>query len=346
MASDDETAANATADAAVYDVDFCLSSGLPGEALAIGSANPTNFHQAISDTDAMPRQDLWGKLFLPEGRGPFPVVIIVPGSLGLQQHHVARAEPLTDAGIAACTIDPFGPRGVISTVGNQIQFSFAASAWDVLATAECLAARPEIDEARIGAQGHSRGGSAVLSAASVHLAAASSAPRLVGVYAAYPWSGHQFLDPAVGGTRVRAIIGDLDDWCSPMQVQAHAHAMRAAGCDATMRLVRGAHHSFDRPTPLEEMSHATVAPAAPTIYIADDGAFIHPTSGKPDPMLVDLDGFLYAIEAGYGVRGAHIAGGGEFPSVFIDDMMTFWTDVTAPSATAGTNKSPHKPEGH
>ena len=342
-ASGDETA---TADDAVYEVDFCLSSGLPGEALAITSANPTNFHQAISDTEAMPRQDLWGKLFVPEGRGPFPVVIIVPGSLGLQQHHVARAEPLTDAGIAACAIDPFGPRGVVSTVGNQIQFSFAASAWDVLATAARLAVRPEIDAARIGAQGHSRGGSAVLSAASVHLAGASSAPKLVGVYGAYPWSGHQFLDPAVGRTRVRAIIGDLDDWCSPTQVQAHIHAMRSAGCDASMRLVRGAHHSFDRPTPLEEFPDATVAPAAPTVYIADDGAFVHPISAEPDPTLVDLDGFLYAVEAGYGVRGAHIGGGGEFPSVFIDDMMSFWLDVMAPGATAATNESPHKTEGH
>ena len=326
--------------------DFCLSNGLRGEALAIMSANPTNFHQAISDTDAMPRQELWGKLFLPEGRGPFPVVIIVPGSLGLQQHHVAKAESITDAGIAACAIDPFGPRGVVSTVDNQIQFSFAASAWDVLATTELLAAHPEIDESRIGAQGHSRGGSAVLGAASVHLAAASSAPKLVGVYAAYPWSGHQFLDPAVGGTRVRAIIGDLDEWCSPMQVQAHIHSMRAAGCDATMRLVRDAHHSFDRATPLEELPHARVAPAAPTVYIADDGAFVDLISGEPDPALVDLDGFLYAVEAGYGVRGAHIAGGGDLPSVFIDDMMTFWNDVMALSATAGTNKSPRKLEGH
>ena len=174
---------------AVFDNDFRLANGLAGEALAIPSANPKNFHQAISDTDAMPRQDLWAKLFLPEGPGPFPVVIIAPGSLGLQQHHVGIASAITDAAIAACAIDPFSTRSVVTTVANQVQFSFAASAWDVLATAQLLAARPDIDPARIGAQGHSRGGSAVLSAASVHLAAAANAPKLAGVYAAYPWSG-------------------------------------------------------------------------------------------------------------------------------------------------------------
>ena len=306
-----------------------MANGLGGEALAILSANPKNFHQAISDTDAMPRQDLWAKLFLPEGPGPFPVVIIAPGSLGLQQHHCEIAAAITDAAIAACAIDPFSTRGVVTTVESQVQFSFAASAWDVLATAELLAARPDIDAARIGAQGHSRGGSAVLSAASVHLAAAAHAPKLIGVYAAYPWSGQQFLNPAVGSTRIRAIIGDRDEWCSPMQVQAHIHAIRVSGGDATLRIVPGAPHSFDRTTPLEHIAHASVTPAAPTLYIADDGAFIHPTSDEPDPELVDRDGFMYAIRAGFGVRGAHIAGSPELVPLFFDDMTTFWTDVMA-----------------
>ena len=320
-------------DDAFYDNDFCLANGLGGEALTIPSANPTNFHQAISDTDAMPRQDLWGKLFLPEGPGPFPVVIIAPGSLGLQQHHATIAAAITDAAIAACAIDPFDTRGVLSTVANQVQFSFAASAWDVLATAEVLAARPDIDPTRIGAQGHSRGGSAVLSAASVHLAAAASAPKLVGVYAAYPWSGQQFVNPAVGSTRIRAIIGDRDDWCSPMQVQGHIHAIRLAGGDATVRIVAGAPHSFDRTSPLEHMPHASVTPAAPTLYIADDGAFILPTSDEPDPELVDLDGFMYSIKAGFGVRGASIAGRPDLAPLFTEDMTTFWTDVMAPTTT-------------
>lgn len=131
-------------DDAVYDDDYRLANGLAGEALTIPSANPTNFRQVISDTAGMPRQDIWAKLFLPDGPGPFPVVIVVPGSLGLQPHHLAHASAIADAGIAACGLDPFGPRSVTSTVANQVQYSFAASAWDVLATAEVLAARPDI----------------------------------------------------------------------------------------------------------------------------------------------------------------------------------------------------------
>ena len=316
-----------TDDAAIHNDDFRLANGLTGESLTIPSANPRNFHQAISDTGAMPGQDLRAKLFLPDGPGPHPVVIIAPGSLGLQLHHTQIAAAITGGDIAACAIDPFSTRSVVTTVHNQVQFSFAASAWDVLAAAEVLAAHPDIDPARIGAQGHSRGGSAVLSAASVHLAAAAGAPKLVGVYAAYPWSGQQFLDPSVGATRVRAIIGDRDDWCPPVQVQAHIHAIRASGGDASVRIVPGANHSFDRTSPLEYIPEASVTPGAPTFYIADDGAFILPTSDEPDPELVDRDGFLYSIEAGFGVRGARISGNPDLVPVFYEDMMTFWTDV-------------------
>jgi hypothetical protein len=47
-----------TDDAAIHNDDFRLADGLGGEALTVPSANPRNFHQAISDTGAMPGQDL------------------------------------------------------------------------------------------------------------------------------------------------------------------------------------------------------------------------------------------------------------------------------------------------
>ncbi len=78
------------------------------------------------------------------------------------------------------------------------------------------------------------------------------------------------------------------------------------------------------------MPEAAVAPHAPTVYIADYGAFILPTSGHPDPSLVDLDGFLYAAKAGYGVRGAYLAGTPDLAPVFVEDMTTFWTSVMSP----------------
>jgi len=302
-----------------------------GRNIEVPSASPVNYHQAISAPAAMPRVAIDGKLFLPQraGSGKLPLVMIVPGSLGVAPSHLAHAEALTRAGFATFVLDSFGARGVTSTVANQTQFSFAASAYDVLAAWKVLAGLPEINEGRIGAQGHSRGGSAVLTAATRRFADAviGSGTGLKGVLAAYPWSGHQFCEPAVGTTAVRVVMGDADEWCSPMQVQGHCQAIRLSGGEVAMRLIAGAHHSFDRGTDITDVSAASVSPAAPTAYIADDGAFIHPTRDVANPGLTDRDLMVYAPKAGYGRKGAKIGSRAGEAELFKADMLAFWQRV-------------------
>ena len=310
------------------DTPTTLENGIRGEVLRIATANPTGFHQAISQPQAMSRAQIFGNLFLPRGEGPWPAVIVVPGSLGVAPSHIAKAVCLTEARMAACVIDPFGARGVTSTVSNQAQYSFAASAWDVLATADLLAARSDIDPLRIGAQGHSRGGSAILSAACLaRLVKGGGVQPLVGVYAAYPWCGQQFKRPEVGRAIVRSVIGDRDEWCLPQQVQGHMQAIRLCGGQASCRIFAGAHHSFDRDTPIEWIADASVAPDAPTTYIAEDGALISPWTGQADPALSERDLMIRGFRAGYGRRGAHIGSTDDQAKRFHDDMMSFWTEV-------------------
>ena len=145
--------------------------------------------------------------------------------------------------------------------------------------------------------------------------------------AAYPWSGQQFLSPGVGNTEVRVLMGDADEWCSPMQVQGHCQAIRLSGGVANMRLIGGAQHSFDRGTAVTLISEASVSPAAPTTYLADNGAMIHPLSNEPDPNLVDRDVMTYSVKAGFGVRGARIGSTGDEAEIFRDDMLAFWRRV-------------------
>ena len=301
-----------------------LDNGIGSETLVIPTANPTGFFQAISAPDSMLETEISAKLFLPAGRGAWPVVIVVPGSFGVGPPHIAAARLLTDSGIAACVVDPFGRRGVVSTVANQTQYSFAASAWDVLATLGVLSSRSEIDAMRIGAQGHSRGGSAVLSAACLADSVDVGPAALRGVYAAYPWSGLQFLQPHVGTTLVRSVIGDRDEWCLPQQVQAHMHAIRLCGGSASCRIFGGAHHGFDRDTPPEIIEDAAVAPGAPTVYIREDGALMHPLAQEADPDVSERDVMVYAMKAGYGRRGARIGSEGDQARQFRADMIGFW----------------------
>ena len=309
------------------DRDVVFANGVRGETIDIPSANPLNYWQAISDPTAMPRVTVDGKLFLPaEAKGKSPVVVIVPGSLSIAASHLKHAQTLVGMGIAAFVLDPFGARGVTSTVANQAQFSFAASAWDVAAAVGVLAGHPALDRTRIGLQGHSRGGSAVLTGVT-RLFCETVHDRALGVravLAAYPWCGHQFLDPDVGATEVRVIVGDQDDWVSPQQAQGYVQALRLWGADATIRIVAGAEHSFDREEPIQHIPEASVSPAAPTGYLADDGAFLHPTEGEPDLKLTDRDLAVYALKAGYGVRGATIGSQGEQPALFREEMTAFF----------------------
>ena len=315
---------------AIGEEKIALGNGIVGEPATVPTANPTGFYQAITEPEQMEAAEIRACVFKPQGPGPWPAVIVVPGSLGVAPSHVFKAELLTDAGIAACVIDPFGGRGVTSTVANQAQYSFAASAWDVLATATLLHDREDIDPTRIGAQGHSRGGSAVLSAACMARLVDTGGVSLRAVYAAYPWCGQQFERPDVGKTVVRSVIGDRDEWCLPQQVQAHMQAMRLAGCEASFRLFPGAHHSFDRDTPIELVEDGVVAPGAPTIYLRSDGAAIHPATGIANPDLSEREAMIYGLKAGYGRKGVRIGTEGDFAQQFHDDMVAFWRRVMVP----------------
>jgi dienelactone hydrolase len=307
-------------------------AGVVGENVEVPSANPVNYHQAINDPAGCEPVVVDGKLFVPSAYRPLPLVMVVPGSLGVGDGHLVHAETMLAAGYAAFVLDPFGPRSVTSTVANQTAYSFAASAFDVLSALVVLSEHPGVDAGRICAQGHSRGGSAVLTAAMRRFADAvvGDGVGLAGVYAVYPWCGHQFADPAVGPTRVRAIVGDQDDWLSVQQVQAQVQAIRLGGGDASLRIVAGAAHSFDRQEALYEIPEASVTPAAPTVYVAGDGVMVDPRTGQADAGVTDRDMFRAAIDAGFGRWGAHIGSVGDQPDLFRADMLAFHASVLGP----------------
>ena len=300
-------------------------AGVPGEVLTIPSANPINHHQAINDPGGCEPIDIDAQLFVPDGVERPATVIVVPGSLGVGPNHEAHAETLVEAGFAACLLDPFGARAVESTVAKQTHYSFAASAFDVLAALKILQRRDDLDPSRIAAQGHSRGGSAITTAAHRRFADPIVGPDtgLAAVYAVYPWCGQQFLTADIGSTVYRAIIGDRDEWCSVQEVQAQVQALRQRGSDASLRIVGGAHHSFDRLEQPYTIDEASVAPGAPTVMLADDGSMILPTVGEPDPDATDRDAFVAAIEGGHGRLGAAIGGVGDQPAQFTADMLGF-----------------------
>jgi dienelactone hydrolase len=181
-----------------------------------------------------------------------------------------------------------------------------------------------VDSARITAQGHSRGGHAVVTAAMRRFADAVVGDlSLAGVYAAYPWSGQQFQRPVVGRTEVRAIIGERDDWGSVIATQAQIQAINLCGGIASLRVVPEAFHSFDRDQPVYAVPEARVSPNAPIEYIDEVGAMISARTGAPDTSRTDLMQFREAVQGGFGQKGAHMGGGPGLRELFVEDMMAF-----------------------
>jgi len=104
-----------------------------------------------------------GTLTMPEGKGPFPAVLLIVGSgplnrdeeVAFHKPFLVLADHLTRRGIAVLRVDK---RGVGQTTGDLEQATIHDLADDVRAGVEYLKTRREIDPKRIGLLGHSEGG--------------------------------------------------------------------------------------------------------------------------------------------------------------------------------------------
>jgi uncharacterized protein len=99
---------------------------------------------------------LAGTLYLPPGRGPFPVVLFTHGSGdATRDGHAMEADQLARAGIAALVYDKRGAGG--SRGANWRVATFDELALDAAAGVRMLRGRPDIDPRHIGLYGISQG---------------------------------------------------------------------------------------------------------------------------------------------------------------------------------------------
>ncbi|HEX7948301.1 MAG TPA: alpha/beta fold hydrolase, partial [Phenylobacterium sp.] len=113
--------------------------------------------------DSAPGVRLAGTLSAPQGKGPFPAVVMITGS-GAQDRDEALfghkpflviADALTRRGVAVLRLDD---RGVFGSTGDFSKAVTADFAIDAEAAARYLRGRPDIDPRRVGLIGHSEGG--------------------------------------------------------------------------------------------------------------------------------------------------------------------------------------------
>jgi dienelactone hydrolase len=160
---------------------------------------------------------LAGRLILPPGKGPFPAVVIVPGSVPAHRDtYDLWALFFASRGFAVLTYDK---RGVGDSTGRYVRAATDANlrdlAADALAAVAWLRHRADVDSARIGLSGGSQAGWVIALAASqshnVRFAALQSGPAMsVGRQLAY---GALTKDGAVAPTdeQIHAALDGVPD---------------------------------------------------------------------------------------------------------------------------------------
>ena len=208
-------------------------------------------------TFAGPGIELSGRLYRPDGPGPFPAFVLMHGCSGLWRRdgqeptpaYVAWAEHWQKRGYLALLVDSFGPRGQreICTQPGRTITPDKDRPLDAYAALNWLAARPDVDRARIHLQGWSNGAMAVLNTVKEGAPGSSArGPEFRSAVAFYPGCIQLVRQPDYR-TRVPLLIqaGAADDWTPARHCEALVEKFKGRSAPMEIDVYPDAHHAFD-----------------------------------------------------------------------------------------------------
>ena len=228
-----------------------MSASRPGETVAYTSSNIDFFRDVFAGRLNDDSVTLKGRLFLPEGDRPFPVVVWQHGSGQPYNRNYASwrsdlRDELAAEGIGFFIADSYSGRGIGETTRDQSQLSGASRVTDALRALEALARHPRIDPARIGIAGTSWGGAVAARTSHEPFAAAllPGGPRFAAHVPFYPACGGLFELYGPTGAPLLFLIGGADNYTSPERCMEQVENMKRAGADVQAVVYPGAHHGF------------------------------------------------------------------------------------------------------
>jgi dienelactone hydrolase len=207
-------------------------------------------------------------LVMPEGEGPFPVVIQLHGCGGKGDFQLGWAEVARKAGWAVIVVDSYRHRNIsrlqaYATVCTGMNLWGRERAGDLYAMMEWVRAQSWADPGRIAVAGWSHGGWTALDAMtlkpgaemanSTRLVGLSDEPLkgLVGAFVVYPYVGPGSVAWMRGlitfDAPVKALVGTADVIVGNRSLARTLQKMRTPGTPVDVTLLEGATHAFDEP---------------------------------------------------------------------------------------------------
>lgn len=174
----------------------------------------------------------------PEGPGPFPAIILVPGCGGVAPARVQTAEQLASQGYVAVFVDYIASRGLRTACRGEVSRDDIAR--DIDTVSMHLKMQPYVSAKDIGVVGWSLGGAAVLTG--LALVGPGREPAFAAAAVFYPVC--RDLAPWKVKVPVLVLLGQLDD-ITPPSLCEELIKMLPPGSPVDVRLFPGARHSFD-----------------------------------------------------------------------------------------------------
>lgn len=180
----------------------------------------------------------------PQGRGPWPAVLIGHDGIGLDSYQRDRADRLAERGYVALAMDYYGgetffgrPEAMLARVMPLMadpdrMLALGHAALDV------LLAEPDIDHGRLAALGYGAGGRIVLELARTGV----PFKALTAIHPGLPAARREDWAAVRGAFLIGT--GSEDPLCTPEQVLAFTRALQDAGVDWRVNLYGGAQHAF------------------------------------------------------------------------------------------------------
>jgi dienelactone hydrolase len=219
-----------------------------GAAVAAGCAGKISFDNA---TPGAP-QRIDGRLFKPDGPGPFPALVLFHGCQGIVRQTETWAHWLRERGYVALVVDSFGPRKEpADCAGGGDSGPSTARFDDAIGALQFLQSKTFVIPDRVASFGWSQGGlfaMSVINGPTLERARARRVALPRAGYAAavamYPGGCRDYAKELVIRPLLLLIAG-ADNWTPPQYCREMATAMKARGADVTLVEYPGAYHYFD-----------------------------------------------------------------------------------------------------